>query len=150
MTLERLKADMIAALKNKDSFRKDTLSNMVDAVQKAAISNKGGRAELTEDLVDATLIKYQKMVQEQVDTCPDSRADLKEGYIKELAIVKEYAPQLLTDENTIRDKVVSICATTGIEFDKKNRGLIMKTISPEMKKCADMKIVNKVVEELLQ
>ena len=71
MTIEKLQELKIMALKNGNTNTKRVLSDMIDACQKAAITPKG-RVELTEQLVDETLIKYQKTVQEMIDTCPAS------------------------------------------------------------------------------
>ena len=49
----------------------------------------------------------------------------------------------------IKAKVIELCNTAGVSLEKANRGMIMKTISPEMKKIADMKIVNQVVGDIL-
>ena len=97
MTLEILQAARTVAMKTGDMATKNVLSNMIDACQKAAITPKG-RVEITEQLVDEVLIKYQKTVQEMIDTCPADRIELLNKYIAEMEIVKTYAPQLITDE----------------------------------------------------
>lgn len=147
MTLEKLQAARVAAMKNNDMQTKNVLSAMIDNCQKATITSKG-RIELTEQLVDETLIKYQKTVQEMIDTCPVERADLMEKYVSEMEIVKVYAPQLITDANEIKTMIAD--AVNGeFEFTKANRGKIMKIISPVFKGKADMKIVSQVVAEML-
>jgi uncharacterized protein YqeY len=140
---------MIAAMKNKDKERKQVISNMIDSVKKASMTPKG-RIEITEQLVDETLIKFQKMTQEQIDTCPGHRADKREEYERALAIVKEFAPQLITDESEIANMITSALANTSIEPTKKNKGQIMKVIMPIMKGKADGKIVQKVINGMLE
>lgn len=160
MTIEVLNNDMITAWKSGDLARKGTLANMIDAVKKASMTAKG-RVEITETLVNETLIKYQKTVQEQYDTCPASAADPKRDaelkqrkadYLKELEIVKEYAPQLLTSYDEIKAAIIMILSEYG-PVDclnaKSNRGTVMKIVAPAMKGKADMSVVNKVVGELL-
>ena len=149
MTLEILQAEMIAAMKNKDKERKQVISNMIDSVKKASMTPKG-RIEITEQLVDETLIKFQKMTQEQIDTCPGHRADKREEYERALAIVKEFAPQLITDEAKIANMITSALANTSIEPIKKNKGQIMKVIMPIMKGKVDGKIVQKVINGMLE
>lgn len=147
MTLEKLQQAKIVAMKNNDMETRDILTNMIDAVQKAAITSKG-RIEITEQLVNETLIKYQKSVQEQIDTCPSARSDLLTKYEAEMDVVRHYAPQLMTDTNEIRTLILD--AVNGeIEFTKSNKGKIMKIISPIFKGKADMKIVNQIVGEML-
>lgn len=148
MTIEMLQQAKIAAIKNKDIETRDILTNMIDSIQKAAITPKG-RIEITEQLVNEVLIKYQKSVQEQIDTCPSSRTDLMAKYQAEMNVVRQYAPQLITDTNEIKNLILD--AVNGeLEFTKANKGKIMKIISPVFKGKADMKIVNQVVEEMLE
>lgn len=148
MTLEMLQSAKIAATKARDTETKRVLSDMIDACQKASITSKG-RVEITEQLVDETLIKYQKTVQEMIDTCPNSYEDKLKQYKADMEIVKQYAPQLITDKETIANRVKEIAGTQGIELVKANRGALMRSISAELKGKADMKIVSAVVGDIL-
>ena len=148
MTLEMLQSAKIAATKARDTETKRVLSDMIDACQKASITSKG-RVEITEQLVDETLIKYQKTVQEMIDTCPSSYEDKLKQYKADMEIVKQYAPQLITDKETIANRVKEIAEVQGIELVKANRGALMRSISAELKGKADMKIVSAVVGNIL-
>lgn len=158
MTLDILERDMIMCWKQGDIFMKNVLANMIDAVKKASMTAKG-RVEITEQLVNETLQKYQKTVQEQYDTCPDSAEDPKRDvelkqrkadYLRELRIVKEYAPQLMTDAEEIKSMIKTIAeADPNMALSKPNRGYVMKTLSGQLRGKADMSVVNKVVSELL-
>ncbi|MBR3600239.1 MAG: GatB/YqeY domain-containing protein [Lachnospiraceae bacterium] len=151
MTLEILERDMKHAWKEGDMQRKTALANMIDAVKKASMTNKG-RIEITEQLVDETLVKYQKTVQEQYDTCPATPEYMTRrlAYCNELNIVKEYAPQMITDPEKIEGMIKSIAENDPkMALSKANRGYVMKTLTSQLKGKADMSIVNKVVGELL-
>ena len=148
MTLEMLQSAKIAATKARDTATKRVLSDMIDACQKASITSKG-RVEITEQLVDETLIKYQKTVQEMIDTCPSSYEDKLKQYKADMEIVKQYAPQLITDKETIANRVKKIAGAQGIELVKANRGALMRSISADLKGKADMKIVSAVVGDIL-
>ena len=147
MTLTILQSAKTEAMKNKNNVRKDAITAMIDAVQKASITAKG-RIEITEQLVDETLIKYQKTVQEMIDTCPADRIELLDKYNAEMAVVKEFAPQLITDESEIA-KMIAAALNGSVELTKANRGAIMKTITPIFKGKADMKIVSQVIAGML-
>ena len=147
MTLEILQSAKTEAMKNKDAIRKEAISAMIDAVQKASITPKG-RIEITEQLTDEVLITYQKTIQEMIDTCPASRADLMNKYVAEMAVVKEFAPQLMTDASEIAVAIHTF-SPRGVPFVKSNKGVIMKAITPHLKGKADMKIVSQVVAEML-
>ena len=148
MTIEKLQELKIAALKSGDMNTKRVLSDMIDTCQKAAITPKG-RIELTEQLVDETLIKYQKTVQEMIDTCPASYLEKLHQYQEDMKIVKMYAPQLLTNKTEIETRVREIAETAGIDLVKANRGALMRAISAELKGKADMKIVSAIVGDIL-
>ena len=147
MKLEVLQKEKITAMKNKDEKRKAVLSEMIDMVQKASITAKG-RVEITEQLVDETLIKYQKMTQEMIDTCPADRTDKLNEYNAAMAIVKEYAPQLITDEGEIKAMILDVL-NNEYGLEKKNRGQIMKIVMPVLKGKVDMAVANKVISGML-
>lgn len=148
MTLEKLQSEMIQAMKNKDKLRKSVLSGMIDAVKKASMTNNG-RVDITEQLVDEVLLKYKKMIQEQIDTCPAERIETLEEYKAQMAVVAEFAPTLITDETEIHYLILDI-VNNEHEFSKSNRGILMKIIAPVLKGKADMSIVNKVLGGMLQ
>ena len=148
MTLEILQAEMISAMKVKDKLRKDTISSLVSAVKKAGIDNKC-RDNISEALVNTTLIKEQKTMQEMIDTCPVERAEILAEYQKKMEIIKEFTPQLITDPEEIKIRVLTLLLDASMDLKKKNRGAIMKLVVPEFKGKADMSIVNKVIGEIL-
>lgn len=149
MTLDVLTNDMNAALKNNDKALRQTLSNFVAQIKRAAI-DKGCRDNIPEDLVNAELLKIKKSIQEQIDTCPILRKDLLDKYSYEMAIVNKYAPVVINDEVIIYDKIVEIA--NSVKIDKKQRGMVMK----EMKGAAangvfyDMTVVNKVLTRMME
>lgn len=148
MTLEVLQKEMITALKAGDKLRKEVVAGLVDAVKKAGI-NKQCRDNIPESLVNTVLQKEQKTMQEMIDTCPADRTETLALYKSKMEIIKEFAPQLLTDPNEIKEKVLTLLASAGLEATKKNKGQIMKVVMPVFKGNADMGIVNKVVSEVL-
>lgn len=149
MTLERLQSEMIQAMKNQDKTRKLVLSSLVDSVKKAAI-DKNCRDNITETMVDEVLLKYKKMVQEMIDTCPADRAETLGVYKKQMEIVSEFAPVLITNETDIEIAVRRLILDNNIEPIKSNRGAIMKLVAANLKGKADMGIVSKVVGGMLQ
>jgi uncharacterized protein YqeY len=149
MTLEKLQSEMVQALKDGNKFRKQVLSELVGAVKKAAIDKKC-KDNIPESLVDETLLKYKKTVQEQIDTCPVDRAQMLENYKEQMKIVAEFAPNLITDETEIRYLILDIINNEH-EFSKSNRGIFMKILAPVLKKCnVDMRVASKVLGEMLQ
>ena len=146
MKLEALQTEMYSAMKNKDNVRKNVLSGLISAVKKAAI-DKQCKDNITEQLVDETILKEKKLLQEMIDTCPADRYVKKSIYELQMQILNEYAPKLIVDRSTIKRLVFQLCK--GIELTKNNKGLVMKTLSSNLKGKADMKIVSDVVSGLL-
>ena len=141
MELKVLQNEMVAALKARNKFRKDVISSLVGAVKKAAI-DKNCRDNITEELVNAVLIKEQKIMQEMIDTCPATRPEVLAEYTAKKQIIDEFAPQVITDPAQIKTMVEAI----GIDLTKKNRGVIMKVLKDNL---VDMKIANQVVGGML-
>ena len=143
MELATLQSAMIAAMKAKDKPRKDALSALVSAVKKAGI-DAGCREDIPTSMVDQVILKELKSVKEQIDTCPDSRADLKDEYQFRYNVMQEFAPQQMSAEEVkavLQEKFAEVLAT-------KNKGMIMKTVMAELKGKADGKVINQVVAEL--
>ena len=149
MTLEVLQKEMIAAMKNKDKERKDTLSSLIGAVKKAAIDQKC-KENITDKLVDEVILKEKKTVQEMIDTCPTDRESLLNEYKARMSIIEEFAPKLITDEVEIKNIITTLLSQSGIEITKGNKGQIMKVVMPALKGKADMKVVNSVITEVLK
>ena len=143
MELATLQSAMIAAMKAKDKPRKDAISALVSAVKKAGI-DAGCRDDIPTSMVDQVILKELKSVKEQIDTCPDSRADLKEEYQFRYNVMQEFAPQQMSAEEVkavLQEKFAEVLAT-------KNKGMIMKAVMGELKGKADGKVINQVVAEL--
>lgn len=143
MQMEQLQKDMIAAMKARDKVRKDALSALVSSVKKMAI-DEGCREDIPEELVNRAILKEIKLVNEQVETCPLERAELKAAYQATYDVMKEYAPSMMSGEEIrtyILEKFSDAVAT-------KNKGLIMKSVMADLKGKADGKEINQVVGEL--
>lgn len=143
MTLEKLQQEMVLSLKAGDKFRKGVISDIIAKVKNVAI-DKGCRDNISEEMVNAELLKVKKITQEMIDTCPESRADLLEKYQKQMAVVCEFAPTLITDANRIAEIIRD-------EYSgEMNRGAIMKYLSANFKGKMDMGVASKVVGNMLK
>ena len=145
MQFKQLQDDMIAAMKARDKVRKDAISTLVSAAKKVAI-DEGCRDDIKEELVDRVILKEIKSVKEQLDSCPESREDLRSEYQARYDIFMEYAPQMMSAEEVesfITEKFAEVVAS-------KNKGLIMKNVMPELKGKAEGAVINQVVAKLCQ
>ena len=141
LTLEILQAEMITAMKNKDKLRKDTISSLVQAIKKFGIDNKC-KDNITNEQLSSVILKEKKIMQEMIDTCPADRTDTLAEFNARMAIINEFAPSLMDNEDAIKTFIQNL----GIEPIKSNRGEIMKALKGK----ADMKIANQVISQMLQ
>ncbi len=143
MELERLRSDMVAAMKARDKERKDAISSLVSAVKKAAI-DEGCREDVPAELVDRVIIKELKTAKEQLDTCPAERTDLKAEYQKRYDVIAEYAPKMMSAEE-VKAYIESNFAEL---LETKNKGQIMKAVMAVLKGKADGRVINETVAGL--
>lgn len=145
MTFETLHNDMVAAMKARDKARKAVISTLIADVKKAAI-DAGTREDISEALVDQVILKSKKTAKEQLDSCPDERAELKAEYQYNYDVISEYAPKMMSEDEIrafLADNFVDVLAT-------KNKGQVMKVVMPALKGKADGKAINAIVAELCQ
>lgn len=145
MQFAELQKQMIAAMKAKDKVRKEAISSLVSAAKKVAI-DEGCRDDISEEIVGRVILKEMKTVKEQIDSCPDSREDLKAEYQARYDIIAEFAPQMMSAEEVesyITEKFADVVAT-------KNMGQIMKAVMVDLKGKADGKVINATVKKLCQ
>ena len=143
MTIELLQKAMISAMKDGRKSEKSAISGYIAAIKTSAI-NKGCRDNITEEFVNAELIKIKKSVQEQIDTCPATRPDLLEKYKEEYEIIKTYAPELI-------DTISEIHAILDEQYDgpitKKD---LMKWLNANYRGRMDMSIASRVVDGMVR
>ena len=143
MTINQLQAEMIVCMKQGDRERKAVISDLIAQIKKAAI-DKGCRDNITEEFVNAEILKAKKIFQEMVDTCPAHRTDLLEDYNHRLDIVKEYAPSLMDDEDTILHQVVTYYEGPNTKKD------IMKWFNTNYRGRMDMKVAAMVADKFVK
>lgn len=143
---EQIKADMIAAMKNRDKKRKDILSFLVAQLKNVEIDK---RRPLTDDEVNEVINKQIKQTEDVLTLTPKHRLDIIQENEYTISVLKEYQPVMM-DENAIRHEVYAVCSNLGIEVSKltsKDKGKLMGTLMPRVKGKADGKLVNKIVSE---
>lgn len=147
---ETLKNEMTTALKNGNKLRRVTIGDMVASIEKAATSGKV-RAEITDELVDEVLMKYQKTVFEMIDTCPDTPeyADRKMEYQIKATIVAEFAPKTITDIDEIEKIIYYVCACNSTCLTSGTKNQLKKLIMPALKKeHCDMKLAQQAIDKV--
>ena len=147
MNLETLQESMVTSMKTHATVEVEVLRGVIAAVKKAAIDKK---CEITEELVNETLVKEQKIVEEMIAGCPSTRSDLLDEYNRKLSIIKCFAPQIIEDEEEIHFLITAALANAGVEPSTANKGLVMKTVMPVLKGKVNMATANKVISNMLK
>ncbi len=143
--IELVRAEMVKAMKAGDKGRKDALSALLTALKNVAIDK---RADLTEEEENAVVLKEIKQLKETLESAPADRTDIIEECNMRIAVLNEFAPQFMT-EDEIKKVISEVLADLSItEPTAKDKGKIMKELMPRVKGKADGKLVNDMVAAL--
>jgi hypothetical protein len=152
MTLkERLGEDMKRAMKSADKDRLGVLrmlrSRILDS-EVASRASKGRGYELTDDEVVEVLVSYSKQRRDSIEAFRQaSRPDLVLKEEAELAIVQEYLPEAL-EENELHAIVTRAIAESGAR-SAREMGAVMKLVMPRIRGRAEGKRVQEIVRGML-
>ncbi len=143
---ERLSADFKEALKTKDATRKNAVNMARAAIKQYEVDH---REELDDEGVVQVIAKQVKMRKDALaDFEKAGRTDLLDVYKAEIDVLQAYLPEQLS-EDEVRSIVTKAMEEAGIAPEKKNMGMIMKTVMPLLKGKADGGVVKKVVDSLI-
>lgn len=142
---QKLEESLKAALIAKDDMRKQTI-RMVNSSIKNVEIDKG--KQLTDNEIIAVLQKEVKIRQEAVQDAQNaSRSDLAEKNTKEIAILKEFLPQQLSDEEILHfanEAIKEVGAVNAADMGK-----VMKILLPRLEGKAAGNQVSQIVKQLL-
>ncbi len=142
---ERLAADLKLAMKEKDTIRKNTVQMVRSAVLQY---EKDNRTELDDDGVIDVIAKELK---QRRDSLPDyeksGRADLVDGLKAEMAVLMEYLPEQLSEEE-LTAIIQEAIAETGAS-SVKDMGKVMGIVNGKTKGRADAKMIGALAKKML-
>ena len=145
--IEDVRSAMVAAMKAGDKERKASLSFLLSSLKNKAIDK---RADLTAEEEAQVVLKEIKQVKETLSLTPEDRTDIIAECEHRLAVLDEYAPKMMSEED-IRAVISEVLAGLGItEPTGKDKGRIMKELMPKLKGKADGKLVNEIVAAMMQ
>jgi len=141
----RIREDLKGALKAKDGKRVSVLRFLLAGIGNREIDK---REPLSEEEVLSEITSSVKRRRESIQAFRDGdRQDLVEKEEAELAILSEYLPEQLPDEEIRRMAEEAILAAgAGSPGDI---GKVMKELMPRIRGRADGRTVNEIVRELL-
>ena len=143
--VEKLKVDMIEAMKNKEKEKLTVIRMVKAAMDQEHIDRK---REINDELLIDVVNKQIKMRRDSIaEFEKGNRSDLIEKTQNELAILEAYLPEQLSEEevNTIIDEIF-------IEVkpeSQKDMGKVMKEATTKLKGKADMKKVSEIIKSKL-
>jgi Uncharacterized conserved protein len=144
---EQLKADLTAAMRERDQVRAGTIRMVLTAVTNEEVAGKEQR-ELTDDDVLKVLAKEAKKRREAAEAYESAgRAELAEVEHAELAVLETYLPKQLDDaelERIVREAVATSGAT-GMQ----QMGVAMKAANAAVAGRAEGGRVAAVVRQVL-
>ena len=123
--IDEVRSAMMAAMKAKDKERKDALSALLTALKNKAIDK---RADLTEEEETQVILKEIKQLKETIEMTPADRTDILAECNSRLAVLEEYAPKMM-DEEEIKAVVSEVLSALGLDAPTaKEKGKIMKEL----------------------
>jgi len=143
--LEKISTDLKVAMKAKDQKRVNTLRLLIAPLKDARINLQ---EDLTPEQELSVLMSAAKKRKEAIEFYEQSdRTDLLEKEQQELAIISEYLPEQISDEET--EKIVTeIIEKTGAAT-LKDMGKVMSEAMKSLKGKADGKKVQEIVRRKL-
>ncbi len=139
--IEQVRSDTVVALKSGDKPRVQALRLISSELQKAAKESDNGDET-------AVLQRERKRRLEAAQAYEDAgREDLAEGERREAAIIEEYMPEQLSDEE-LHAIVGDVVAESGAS-SAQDMGKVMSMVMPKVQGRADGKRVSAVVREKL-
>jgi len=146
MTIQdRLTEAMKAAMKAKDSVRLGTIRMMRTAIKNREIENRAELSETDAISVLSTLVKQRRESAEAF--LQGGRAELAAKEDQELAVIQEFLPEPLSDEE-IRRIIDEAVAETGAA-SMKDMGKVMKRVTSRTVGRADGRRVSELVKTRL-
>ncbi|MEP1152701.1 MAG: GatB/YqeY domain-containing protein [Balneola sp.] len=146
---EQILDDLKTAMKAKDKDRLQVLRSLKAKLQEKEIAQrKDGEATLSEEQSIAVLMKAAKQRKESITQFEEgNRQDLADKEKVELAIIEEYLPKMMS-EDEVREFVTKKISDLGASGPQ-DMGKVMGPIMGALKGKADGGLVSRIVKEEL-
>lgn len=144
---DKISSDIKAAMLARDKVRLETLRGIKKEFLEARTA-KGADGQLTDDQATKIMAKMVKQRRETAQIYADqSRPELAENELAEAAVIEEYLPKQLSDEELtaeLRKIIAQVGATSAREMGK-----VMGVASKALAGRADGRVISAKVKELL-
>lgn len=150
----QIKEEIKTAMKNKDTEKRDVLKMVVDKAK--AIVKEKNPTNVTEDIPDDVILQAIQKEVKQLNQTKDAlkgkeNTDLYASTTLKIGILSEYLPTQMTEnelEKYIESELIELTGVN-VKINPKIKGMVMKNIMPKLKGKADSRLINQVVDRLL-
>ena len=143
---DQIKNDMYVAMKSGDKIKTNILRTLLSTLKEKQIEKK---EDINEDEYLSIIKRLVKQLKESADAYQKAgRSELYEKEVSELDILKEYLPEILSEQQTL-DLVKEVISQTSAN-SLSDIGKVMSLIMQKSNGKVDGKIANRLVKELLQ
>jgi uncharacterized protein YqeY len=146
---DRISEDIKTAMKAKDKVRLETVRSIKKVILEKEVSLRPqGQESLTESQETEVLVQQAKQRREALEMFRQAgRDDLVEQQVQELAIIEEYLPKQLSDDEvgTVVDEVMASVGASSI----KDMGKVMGLVMQQLKGKADGQKIQAIVKAKL-
>lgn len=142
---DQIKSDIKEAMRAKETTKRDTLRNIQAAIKQIEVDE---RREVTDTDIEAVLMKYLKQREDAKAQFADAgRDDLVQKEEAEIAIVKSYLPEPMSDEE-LEAALKEVIANVGAS-SMKDMGKVMGAAKNAIGSRADGGRINITVKKML-
>ncbi len=143
---EQIQKDMIKAVKSDYKETSQTLKMLIASIKNAQIKSK---EELTDKEIEKILRKEAKKVKDSIEQYKKmGREDLVEKEQKDLKIIEEYLPEMMSEaeiKKVVKEKIEELEAT-----DMNDMGKVMGSVMSQLDGQADGNTVKNIVQSMLK
>lgn len=149
--IDILKNDFKAAALAKDTTKKNIVQMLRANIQNYIRDNKLTEETIKEEDIYVIMNKELKQQRDSLEAFENgNREDLASETREKIKILENYLPKQM-NEDEIKEVIAKALNELNIsQLTNKDRGVLMKNIMPKLKGKADGKLVNKIVEDLIQ
>ncbi|WP_038183055.1 GatB/YqeY domain-containing protein [Vibrio rhizosphaerae] len=143
--IDKLKEEQKLAMKAKDKIRLGTIRLAMSAIKQREVDE---RITLTDNDIVAVLTKMVKQRRDSVAQYESAgRQDLADAESNEIAVLEEFMPQALTDDEVLQ--LIDDAITASGAQSMQDMGNVMAVLKPQIQGRADMGKASSLVKSKL-
>ncbi len=134
---EQLRNDMTAAMKAKDTVRRDTLRMVLSAISEAEVAGSAAVELNDQQTLDVVISQAKRRREAEQEYVKGGREDLAVKERAEAEVLADYLPQQLSAEEIAQLVTDAITQSGAAELGMRGMGKVMGILTPQTKGRAD-------------